>query len=103
MAREIARLDVDPGVAERFEDAARRAVPLFRRAPGCTGLELLKSHEVAGRYWLIVDWREVEDHEAFRASQDFAAWRALVGDCFTAPPVVEHGLSCGVGFAMRFA
>lgn len=99
MAREIARLDVDPGRMHAFEDAAGRAVPLFRRAPGCIRMDLLRSHEVAGRYWLLIDWRRVEDHEAFRTSRDFAEWRALVGGFFSGPPAVEHGLAAGIGFS----
>lgn len=98
MAREIARLDIDPASAEAFEAAAAQAVTLFRHARGCTGMELLRSHEVAGRYWLMVEWRAVEDHESFRASRDFAAWRALVGGFFVTTPRVEHGIGCGVGF-----
>lgn len=99
MAREIARLDIDPERMRAFEDAASRAVPLFRSALGCIRMDLLRSHEVAGRYWLLIDWRRVEDHEAFRASRDFAEWRALVGGFFTSPPAVEHGLAAGIGFS----
>lgn len=99
MAREIARLDVAPAAAGAFEAAAVQAVPLFRRAPGCTAMELLRSHEVPGRYWLVVAWDAVADHEAFRASEDFAVWRALVGGFFVSAPVVEHGLPTGIGFA----
>lgn len=98
MAREIARLDIDPTAAAAFEAAAAQAIPLFRRTPGCTAMELLRSHEMAGRYWLLVDWQRIEDHEAFRASPDFAEWRALVGGFFTSPPAVEHGLAAGIGF-----
>lgn len=99
MAREIARLDVDRAAAAAFEAAAAQAVPLFRRASGCIRMDLLRSHETPGRYWLLVDWRRVEDHEAFRASPDFAEWRALVGGFFANPPMVEHGLAAGIGFS----
>jgi quinol monooxygenase YgiN len=32
----------------------------------------------------------VKAHEAFRASEGFAEWRALVGPFYAAPPEVEH-------------
>ena len=99
MPRETTRLDIDPERIRAFEDAASRAVPLFRRAPGCIRMDLLRSLEVAGLYWLPIDWRRVEDHEAFRTSRDFAEWRALVGGFFTSPPAVEHGLAAGIGFS----
>lgn len=98
MPREIARIDIGPDDAAAFEAAAAQATSLFRRARGCRAMELLRSHEVAGRYWLMVEWCAVEDHETFRSSRDFAAWRALVGHYFVTPPVVEHGISFGVGF-----
>lgn len=46
----------------------------------------------------MVEWRAVEDHETFRSSRDFAAWRALVSRYFVTAPVVEHGIPSGVGF-----
>jgi len=55
MPRETTRLDIDPERIRAFEDAASRAVPLFRRAPGCIRMDLLRSLEVAGRYWLLID------------------------------------------------
>ncbi|MGV2495302.1 putative quinol monooxygenase [Pelagerythrobacter aerophilus] len=98
MATEIARIDVAPGDAEAFVLVAAQAVELFRGAPGCSGMRLLRSHEAAARFWLIVEWQDVAAHEAFRASPAFAEWRGLVGRYFAAPPAVEHGLATGVGF-----
>lgn len=97
MATEIARIDVQPDRIEAFETGATEAVPLFAAAQGCTGMRLTRSHEVAGRYWLIVEWTDVAAHEAFRTTPAFARWRELVGGCFAAPPMVEHGLDIGIG------
>lgn len=98
MATEIARIDIDPGDTDAFVAAAGEAVVLFRGAPGCRAMRLLRSHEAPGRFWLVVEWHEVAAHEAFRQSPAFAGWRALVGPYFAAPPAVEHGLPVGVGF-----
>ncbi|SBV32347.1 conserved protein of unknown function [uncultured Sphingopyxis sp.] len=46
----------------------------------------------------MVEWRTVEDHQTFRSSLDFAAWRALVSRYFVTAPDVEHGIPFGVGF-----
>src|SRR3546814_19310091 len=98
MATEIARIDVAPSDTEAFTAAAAQAVELFRAAPGCSAMRLLRSHEVAGRFWLIVEWRDVAAHEAFRESPAFAQWRGLVGPHFAAPPAVAPGLATGGGF-----
>ena len=40
---------------------------------------------------LVVGWTTLEDHTVhFRGSDDFQAWRGLVGEFFAAPPQVEH-------------
>jgi quinol monooxygenase YgiN len=98
MATEIARIDISSDEAEAFLAAAAQAVSLFQGAHGCSGMRVLRSAEEAGRFWLIVEWRDIAAHEAFRQSAGFAEWRALVGGYFSAPPIVEHGLSTRVGF-----
>ena len=43
------------------------------------------------RYRLMAKWETLENHTVdFRGSEDFTAWRALVGQYFAAPPEVEH-------------
>jgi len=91
MITEIAQIDVKPGLEAAFEGGVKAAVPLFRRAKGCHGLELKRSIEKPGRYRLLVAWETVERHtQDFRNSADFAEWRKLVGHCFATPPEVEH-------------
>jgi hypothetical protein len=39
----------------------------------------------------MAKWETLENHTVdFRGSEDFTAWRALVGPYFAAPPEVEH-------------
>lgn len=99
MVWEIARITVRDGHNEAFEAALVDAVPLFARAHGCRGMQVRHSVEHPQRYHLIVDWETLEDHtELFRGSEDFTRWRALVGDHFAEPPVVEHAAALDVGF-----
>jgi quinol monooxygenase YgiN len=99
MILEIAQIDVKPGMEEAFEKGVAAAVPLFRRARNCHGVELQRSFEKPQRYRLVVKWETVEDHMVgFRNSADFQEWRRLVGDCFERPPEVEHTRQALHGF-----
>src|SRR5258708_21150789 len=87
MILEIAQIAVKPGSEAEFEAGVKKAVPIFQRAKGCKGVELQRSIEKPSRYRLFVRWQTVENHTVdFRGSQDFQAWRALVGPCFGGAP-----------------
>jgi heme-degrading monooxygenase HmoA len=91
MFLEIAQIEVKPGSEADFEAGVAKAAPLFRRAKGCKGMQLQRSVEFPQRYRLVVKWETVENHMVdFRNSEDFQAWRGLVGAYFAAPPAVEH-------------
>jgi heme-degrading monooxygenase HmoA len=91
MITEIAQIEVKPGTEKDFEAAVAKAKPLFLRAKGGRGIELHKSIEKPTRYRLLAKWDTVENHTVdFRGSEDFQAWRGLVGQYFAAPPEVEH-------------
>src|SRR5712664_1430800 len=91
MITEIAQIDVKPGTEKDFEAAVAKARPLFLRAKGGKGFELHKSIEKPSRYRLLAKWDTLENHTVdFRGSEDFTAWRGLVGQYFASPPEVEH-------------
>ncbi len=91
MVLEIAQINVKPGMEQDFEQGVRNAAPLFKRAKGCKGMTLQRSHEKSTRYRLFVQWDTLENHVVdFRGSSDFQEWRKLVGHCFDSPPEVEH-------------
>ncbi len=99
MILEIAQIAVKPGLEAAFEEGVRKAAPLFRRAKGCHGLELQRSIEKPARYRLFVRWETLENHTVdFRGSEDFKAWRELVGHCFDGAPEVEHTSQVVKGF-----
>src|SRR5947207_15975421 len=91
MINEIAQIDVKPGTEKDFEAAVAKARAAFGRSKGFHGFELHRSIEKPQRYRLMVKWETLENHTVdFRASENFAEWRGLVGKYFAAPPVVEH-------------
>jgi heme-degrading monooxygenase HmoA len=99
MILEIAQIEVKPGMEAEFEIGVAKAAELFRRAKGCRGMELQRSIEKPSRYRLFVRWETLENHTVdFRSSEDFQAWRGLVGHCFAAPPEVEHTQQVVHGF-----
>jgi heme-degrading monooxygenase HmoA len=99
MITEIAQIDVKPGMENDFEAGVKAAAPLFKRAKGCKGMTLQRSHEKPQRYRLFVQWDTLENHTVdFRGSADFQEWRKLVGHCFAAPPDVEHVREVVKGF-----
>jgi len=99
MILEIAQIDVKPGSEADFEAGVKAAAPLFKRAKGCSGMTLQRSHEKPQRYRLFVQWATLENHTVdFRGSADFQEWRKLVGHCFASPPDVEHVTEAVKGF-----
>ena len=99
MIMEIAQIEVKEGMENAFEIGVKNAVPVFKRAKGCKGMTLQRSHEKPQRYRLFVKWETLENHTVdFRGSPDFQEWRKLVGHCFASPPAVGHVKEVVKGF-----
>ncbi len=99
MIYEIAEITIQPTTNHAFEAAVAQAVPLFQRARGCVSMRIDRTIERPDVYRLVIGWQTLEDHTVhFRGSDDFQAWRALVGGFFAAPPVVEHTETVVMGF-----
>ena len=99
MVLESAELLIKAGMEEEFEAALRQAMPLFRRARGCEGMQVQRGIENPRAYRLLVKWHTVEDHNVhFRGSEDFQEWRRLVGHCFDGAPSVSHLATVYEGF-----
>src|SRR5262245_26531841 len=91
MILEITRINVKPGMEAEFEAGFAKAIPIFKSAPGCRGLELRRGIEKPGSYRVFLTWDTFEDHtERFFHSQGFKDWRKLVGHCYDGPPEPEH-------------
>ena len=99
MVIESAEILVKAGMEEAFEAGVRTATPLFQRARGCRGMQIQRGVENPRAYRLLVQWETLEDHNVhFRGSEDFQAWRRLVGECFDGAPVVTHFTPVYQGF-----
>jgi heme-degrading monooxygenase HmoA len=99
MIYELAEIEVTDGQGAAFEAAVKEAVPLFQRAKGCQSMRLERVIERANTYMLVIAWETLENHTVdFRGSEDFLAWRGLVGQYFAKPPRVEHTSNALIGF-----
>jgi len=99
MITEIAELTIKSDSHEAFLTAVKEAVPLFQRARGCKAMKLERVTERPDTYLLVISWETLENHTVdFRGSDDFQAWRALVGPYFAGTPVVEHTATALTGF-----
>lgn len=92
MILEVADIRIQPGRQAEFDEAIQRGVTtVIAKARGFQGWKVNKSLESPERYLLMIFWDTLEDHTVhFRGSEDFKAWRAIVGPFFAGAPVVEH-------------
>lgn len=92
MILELADIRIHPGQNAAFDEAIARGLrDVISQAQGCQGFKVNKGLESPERYILQVFWDTLEDHTvAFRQSEAFTQWRAIVGPFFASPPVVEH-------------
>ena len=90
MVLEVALIDVTAGAETAFREAYARAKDVIGAAEGIGTIRMTQGIETPTRFVLLVEWRSVEAHEAFRASDAFGRWRALIGPHFAGPPHVEH-------------
>lgn len=92
MILEHADIRITPGKQSEFDEAIVQGVQtVISQAKGFRGYKINKGMESPDRYVLMIFWDTLENHTVdFRGSPAFAAWRAIVGPYFAAPPVVEH-------------
>jgi len=90
MVLEIALLEARPGAPAQLAAAYAQARPLVADSSGCRSVRLTQGIETPTRFVLLVEWDSVEAHEAFRGSDRFPKWRALIGPHCAGPPQVEH-------------
>ena len=92
MILELAFIEVLPENHLAFEAAIKRAVAeVLSTAKGFIDFELHKGIEQANTYTFHIHWETLEDHTiGFRGGELFPKWRAIIGEYFAKPPVVEH-------------
>ncbi len=92
MILELADIRIHPGQNAAFEEAIERGLKtVISKAPGFQGYVVNRGIESPQRYILEIRWAALEDHTvAFRGSELFTQWRAIVGQFFASAPTVEH-------------
>ena len=92
MILELAFVEILPENHAAFEAAIKRAVSeVLSTAKGFIDFELHKGIEQANTYTFHIHWQTLEDHTVgFRQSELFTQWRAIIGEFFAKPPLVEH-------------
>ena len=92
MILELADIRIHPGQNAAFEEAIERGLKtVISKAQGFQAYAVNRSIESPQRYILQIRWATLEDHTvAFRGSDLFTQWRAIVGAFFASAPVVEH-------------
>ena len=92
MILELADIRIHPGQNAAFEEAIERGLKtVISKAKGFQGYKVNRGIESPQRYVLQIFWATLEDHTlAFRGSELFTQWRAIVGSFFAVPPTMEH-------------
>ena len=92
MILELADMRIHPGQNAAFEEAIARGLKtVISKAPGFQAYAVQRGIESPQRYLLQIRWATLEDHTvAFRGSELFTQWRAIVGAFFAGAPTVEH-------------
>lgn len=92
MILEIAFIEVLPENHVKFEAAVKRAVAeVLSKSKGFIDFEMHKGIEQANTYTFHIHWETLEDHTiGFRQSDASQQWRAIIGEYFAKPPLVEH-------------
>lgn len=92
MILELADIRIHPGRNAAFEEALERGLKtVISKAKGCRGYTVNRGIDSPQRYVLQIRWATLEDHTvAFRGSELFTQWRAIVGPFFAGAPTVEH-------------
>jgi len=92
MILEIAFVEVLPDSHQKFEAAVKSAVSeILSKSKGFIDFELHKGIERANTYTFHIHWETLEHHTVgFREGDLFRKWRAIIGEYFAKPPMVEH-------------
>lgn len=91
MILETAVFSIRPSETDLFRTTFAKARKFIETSKGFHRLELRQGIEVPSTFVLVVWWETLEDHTiAFKQSDNFTQWRALIGHLFAVPPVVHH-------------
>ncbi|MCM3651638.1 antibiotic biosynthesis monooxygenase family protein [Metabacillus litoralis] len=91
MILEAAMLSVKKGQEGEFEQAFKDASTIISSMDGYITHDLHRCLEVQGKYILLVQWENLEDHTiGFRQSNKYQNWKQLLHHFYNPFPIVEH-------------
>ena len=90
MVKEHVMISITPGQEQTFEQRMVKGSALLLSADGAMGVELLRGIEHPSTFVLMIEWDNIDSHTAFTTTEDFAAFRELVGPLFGAKPEMQH-------------
>lgn len=84
---EIVQFDLRDGTQDRFTEAWQSLVGTAAAHPEIQSLNLGREARDSTRFAMLVEWRDLAAHEAFRATDTYAAFRAAITPLLAKPPV----------------
>lgn len=91
MILEAAILHVKLGMEQDFEHSFGKASSIISSMKGYVSHELQRCMEEDGKYLLLVQWENLEDHTVgFRQSTEYQEWKSLLHHFYDPFPTVEH-------------
>lgn len=90
MPLELVQIDIRPGSEGDFVKDLRTVLGPVLAADGCYGVSLHRSLERPDRFRLFVRWKSVEQHVAFRATEEVKPIRAVFARYMVAKADTEH-------------
>lgn len=90
MVIERAELPVTPGQEGEFERQFASGASRLRGAKGCRGVSLARGVESPSTYLLLIEWESLAAHQAFAATEGFAAFVGLIRPCLAGKPNTAH-------------
>ena len=90
MILEIAELSAKPGSEKDLAEAHATASAAFGPTDGLLSSRLTQGVETPTNFVIIAEWADIEAHERYRGTEQFAKWRAAIGPYVTGPAAVQH-------------
>ena len=90
MVYERAQLYITDGSETAFETAMSESIGLLQSAEGCQAAELARGVEEPNTYLLLVEWGAVDEHVAFKTTDEYKRFGQAIAPHFAKPPEVLH-------------
>ena len=90
MILEIVEMSIRPGSEKEFTEAHATAIEAFGPTEGILSARLTQGVETPTNFVLLAEWADLAAHERYRATEQYAKWRAAIGPYVAGPAAVQH-------------